>query len=83
MEAGSMEKMSNREMKKTVKIEKQLKKATSRKNKNSSGPIKIFKDKAAIYLKKNLFKSIFHRLALKQCNIELEKLPFKYILASS
>lgn len=31
MEAGSMEKMSNREMKKTVKIEKQLKKATSRK----------------------------------------------------
>lgn len=56
-------------MKRTVKIEKKLKKATSRKNKNSSGPISY--SNLQVYFKEHLFRSVFHTPALAQYNTEL------------
>lgn len=58
-------------MKRTVKIEKKLKKATSRKNKNSSGPISYSRTNLQVYFKEHLFRSVFHTPALAQCNTEL------------
>lgn len=57
-------------MKKTVKIRRELKKATSRKNKNSSGPINYSRTNLQVYLKEYPF-SIFHTLDLVQYNTEL------------
>lgn len=68
-----MGKMNNREINKTVKIRKQFKKA-SRKNKNSSRPINYSRTKLQVYFKnkkENLYRDIFHRLALQKCNTEL------------
>ena len=64
MEAGSMQKMSNREMKKTVKTEKQFKGNNKQKNHKQFRANQGFKDKAASIFKENLFRSVFHKLAL-------------------
>lgn len=57
-------------MKKPVKIKKICKKTTSRKNKCSSEPINS-RTNQQVYLKDHSFRSVFHTLALAQCNTEL------------
>lgn len=58
------------EMKKTIKNKQELKKATSRKNENSSGPINHSRTNLQVYFK-NIFGSVFCTLAVAQCNTEL------------